>query len=69
MTGKYADEIAVLVQILAPEIDHMFTEELKTNSFGTIRKLGVAFGYQHFPGVKHACFTRGNPKKAGEGKL
>ncbi|TKA77700.1 hypothetical protein B0A55_04015, partial [Friedmanniomyces simplex] len=32
----------------------------------TLQKNGVVFGYEHFPGVEHSCFTRGNPGKAGE---
>jgi dienelactone hydrolase len=66
LTKKDIDEVAVPVQILAPEIDPVYTAELKTHSFQTITKLGVPFDYQHFPGVEHACFVRGDNKKAGE---
>jgi dienelactone hydrolase len=68
LTKKDIDEVAVPVpvQILAPEIDPVYTAELKTHSFETITKLGVPFDYQHFPGVEHACFVRGDIKKAGE---
>ncbi|KAF2238446.1 dienelactone hydrolase family protein [Viridothelium virens] len=66
LTKKDIDEVAVPVQILAPEIDTVYTPELKMHSFETITKLGVAFDFQHFPGVLHACFTRGDEKKAGE---
>ena len=66
LTKKDIDEVAVPVQILAPEIDPVFTAELKTYSFETIQKLGVPFNYQHFPGVEHACFIRGDTEKAGE---
>jgi dienelactone hydrolase len=63
---KDIDEVAVPVQILAPEIDPVFTPELKTHSFVTLQKLGLPFDYQHFPGVVHACFIRGDPGKPGE---
>jgi dienelactone hydrolase len=66
LTKKDIDEVAVPVQILAPEIDPVYTAELKSYSFETIQKLGVPFDYQHFPGVEHACFTRGDPGKKGE---
>jgi len=66
LTKKDIDEVAVPVQILAPEIDSAFNEELKAHSFAAIQKLGVPFDYQHFPGVEHACLTRGDAKKAGE---
>jgi dienelactone hydrolase len=48
------------------EIDPVYTAELKTHSFETITKLGVPFDYQHFPGVEHACFVRGDNETAGE---
>lgn len=66
LTKKDIDEVAVPVQILAPEIDPVFTAELKSYSFETIQKLGVPFDYQHFPGVEHACFIRGDTEKTGE---
>jgi dienelactone hydrolase len=66
LTKKDIDEVAVPVQILAPERDPVFTDELKTHSFETIQKLGVPFDYQHFPGVEHACFTRGDLEQVGE---
>ena len=63
---KDIDEIAVPVQILAPEIDLMFNAEMKSHAFETLQTLNVAFDYQHFPGVAHAFCTRGDPKKTGE---
>lgn len=35
-------------------------------SFQTITPRGVPFDYQHFPGVAHACFVRGDGRQAGE---
>jgi dienelactone hydrolase len=66
LTKKDIDEIAVPVQILAPEIDPAFTAELKSHAFETIVKLGVPFDYQHFPGVEHAFLIRGDARKPGE---
>ena len=66
LTKKDIDEVAVPVQILAPEIDPIFSAEMKTYSFETIQKLGIPFAYQHYPGVEHACFIRGNPDLEGE---
>ncbi|KAK0880995.1 hypothetical protein LTR87_005116 [Friedmanniomyces endolithicus] len=60
------DGVAVPTQILAPEIDAAYTEELKQHTWKTLQKNRVAFAYEHFPGVEHSCFTRGDPKKAGE---
>lgn len=56
----------VAVQVLAPEVDAMFTPHLKSKTFRVLQDKGVPFNYRHFPGVEHACFVRGNPKKAGE---
>lgn len=54
------------VQVLAPEVDAMFTPHLKARAFRVLQEKGVPFEYRHFPGVEHACFVRGNPGKAGE---
>ncbi|ORY64785.1 Alpha/Beta hydrolase protein [Pseudomassariella vexata] len=63
---KDIDDVAVPVQILASEIDHIFTPELKLYSFETITKVGLPFDYQHFSGVEHGCLVRGDEKKEGE---
>ena len=56
----------VPVQVLAPEIDPVFTKELKMYVFEEFIASGVPFEYRHFPGVAHACFTRGDEGKKGE---
>lgn len=56
----------VPVQMLAPEIDAMYTPHLKAKTFKVLQAKAVPFEYRHFPGVEHACFVRGNPQKAGE---
>ena len=66
VTKKDIDEVAVPVQILAPEVDPVYSAELKMYSLETVPKLGVPFDYQHYPGVEHACFVRGNEDLNGE---
>ncbi|KAL0071424.1 hypothetical protein AAF712_001281 [Marasmius tenuissimus] len=58
--------VGVPVQVLAPEHDPVYTPELKEYTLKEVPKKGVPFDYQHFPGVHHACFTRGNPGIEGE---
>ncbi|EXL67881.1 esterase/lipase [Fusarium oxysporum f. sp. conglutinans race 2 54008] len=60
------DALAVPVQIMAPEMDPMFTEELKQYSNQVIPKLGIPYSYQYFPGLEHGFAIRGNPNKLGE---
>ncbi|KAF4951856.1 hypothetical protein FSARC_12800 [Fusarium sarcochroum] len=62
------DALGVPVQILAPEIDPMFTQELKEYSNQFIPKLGIAYNYQHFPRLEHGFAIRGNPDTHGERK-
>lgn len=57
---------AVAVQVLAPEFDQVYTDELKTYTFEKLQRLGVAFDYVHFPGVTHGCFIRGKEDVEGE---
>ncbi|GIJ86873.1 hypothetical protein Asppvi_005771 [Aspergillus pseudoviridinutans] len=62
------ENVAVPVQILAPEFDPMFTGELKLFSNQEIPKLGVPYDYQYFPGLEHGFASRGDPKNAAERK-
>lgn len=66
LTKKDIDEVAVPTQVLAPEIDPVYTPELKLHTFQTLQKNGVVLDYQHYPGVSHACFTRGDDEVKGE---
>lgn len=68
LTKEDIDDVAVPVQLLAPEKDPAFTPELKEYFWRTLldNKKGVAFDYQHFPGVEHACFTRGDTLSAAD---
>ncbi|KAL8371060.1 hypothetical protein RB595_001081 [Gaeumannomyces hyphopodioides] len=65
-TEKDFDEVAVPVQILAPERDPSFTPELKLHAFQAIMKKGVQFDYLHLPGVEHGCLVRGKQDEPGE---
>ncbi|KAK2596381.1 hypothetical protein N8I77_013273 [Diaporthe amygdali] len=66
LTKRDIDEIAVPVQVLAPEHDPSYTVELKEYTCRTVPRLGVPFLFRHFPHVEHACFCRGDAKKSLE---
>jgi dienelactone hydrolase len=66
LTKQDIEEVAVPVQILAPEIDPAYTPALKMYTFEMMDKLGVPVDYQHFPGVQHACLVRGDERREGE---
>lgn len=66
LTKEEMDEVAVPVQILAPEHDPAFNPELKEYANRTIPTKGVPYDYQFFPGVEHAFTTRGNPEDTKE---
>jgi dienelactone hydrolase len=66
LTKGDIDGVAVPVQILAPEQDPVFTAELKMYCFQMLMKQEIAFDYQHFPGVAHACLVRGDGTNKGE---
>jgi dienelactone hydrolase len=66
LTLEDIDAISVPTQILAPEVDFAFTEELKGHTWKTLQKNRIIFDYQHFPGVEHACLVRGNLHNEGE---
>jgi dienelactone hydrolase len=68
LTKADIDQVGVPVQILAPEIDFLFTPELKLHAFQTLHTSSLPFDYQHFPGVEHASLVRGNDAKDGERK-
>ncbi|KAI8624362.1 dienelactone hydrolase [Xylariaceae sp. FL1651] len=54
------DNLAVPIQILAPEIDKAYTAELKSHTFETLLKLNLPFDYQHYPGAEHGGLVRGS---------
>ncbi|KAL2813864.1 hypothetical protein BJX63DRAFT_431723 [Aspergillus granulosus] len=66
LTKEGISDVVVSVQILAPELEPIFTSELRSHTFDSLQRREVPFDWQHFPKVKHACMTRGNKKKLGE---
>ncbi|OAP55153.1 hypothetical protein AYL99_10853 [Fonsecaea erecta] len=66
LTKRDIDEVAVPVQMLAPEHDPVYTAELKMHTFQTLPNAGVYFDYLHLPGMEHGCLVRGDPKVLGE---
>lgn len=52
----------VPVQVLAPENDFVFTEELKKYTLEALPKAGVPWEYIYFPGLAHGFAVRGNPE-------
>lgn len=60
LTKEEMDDIGVPVQIVAPEIDPAFNEDLKAYANTVIPTKGVPYDYQFFPGVEHSFATRGN---------
>lgn len=60
LTKEEMSSVGAPVQIVAPEKDHEFTEELKTYAVTEIAKLGVPFDYQYFPRMEHGFATRGD---------
>jgi len=67
-TKEDFDGVGVPVQILAPEVDGQFSEEMKGYAFQTLvcGKKSVPVEYVHFPGVAHGCLTKGDEKVEGE---
>lgn len=66
LTHNEIEGVGVPVQILAPEIDPVFTPELKEFSNRVIPSLGLDYDYQHFPGLEHAFAVRGNRTNKAE---
>ncbi|KAG7289290.1 hypothetical protein NEMBOFW57_005656 [Staphylotrichum longicolle] len=66
VTEEDVEGVDVSVQVVAPEVDHVFTEEMKLFTFKTLMRKGVAFEYLHLPGVEHGCLSRGDADKKGE---
>jgi dienelactone hydrolase len=55
------DAVKQPVQILAPENDFAYTEELKKYTLETLPKTGVSWEYIYFPGMQHGFAARGDP--------
>ncbi|KAF2849029.1 dienelactone hydrolase family protein-like protein [Plenodomus tracheiphilus IPT5] len=57
------DGVKVPVQVLAPEHDVQYTQELKAYTLEVLPKAGVPFEYVYFPGLVHGFAARGNPNE------
>ncbi|KAK4447156.1 putative hydrolase [Podospora aff. communis PSN243] len=68
LTEDEMRNVGVPAQILAPEVDPMFTAELKAYAVNEIPKVGVPFSYQYFPGLSHGFAIRGNREDVAETK-
>ncbi|KAJ5279580.1 hypothetical protein N7478_004952 [Penicillium angulare] len=68
LTKEEIQDVGVPVQIIAPEIDPVFTPELKEFSNRVIPSLGLPYDYQYFPGLEHAFAVRGNEGNQAERK-
>ncbi|KAJ4318944.1 hypothetical protein N0V94_004175 [Neodidymelliopsis sp. IMI 364377] len=55
------DATKVPIQILAPENDFAFTEELKKYALEKLPQLNIPWEYVYFPGVQHGFAARGDP--------
>lgn len=55
------DGVKVPVQVLSPEHDTFYTEELKKYTLETLPKTGVPFEYIYFPRLNHGFAARGDP--------
>ncbi|RMZ66257.1 dienelactone hydrolase [Pyrenophora seminiperda CCB06] len=53
--------VKVPVQVLSPENDFMYTEELKQATLETLPKTGVHWEYIYFPALTHGFAVRGDP--------
>jgi dienelactone hydrolase len=61
-----ADDMRVPVQLLSPEIDIPFNEELKLYAWQKLQENKIPFDWQFMPGVAHGCLTKGNAEVEGE---
>ena len=61
LTMEEIENVKVPVQILAPETDPVFTQELKDYANKTIPALNLPYEYVYFPGVAHGFASKGDP--------
>ncbi|KAH7071215.1 dienelactone hydrolase [Paraphoma chrysanthemicola] len=67
----FDDYGSVPLQMVSPEVDMQFSDELKVHAFQKLvmeRKgdNGVPVDWVHFPGVEHGCMTKGDERVKGE---
>lgn len=68
LTEDLIQNIGVPVQIMSPEFDFRYSEELKALSNKVIPTLGVPYDYQFFPGLEHGFTIRGDTKNPADRK-
>ncbi|KAJ5713153.1 Alpha/Beta hydrolase protein [Penicillium malachiteum] len=68
LTQEEIQDVGVPVQIMAPEIDPIFTTELREFANRVIPSLGLAYDLQYFPGLEHSFAVRGNRENEAEMK-
>lgn len=68
LTKEEIDNVAVPVQIIAPEHDPQLTPELKKYVNEVIPGLGLEYDYQFFPGLAHGFATRCDQRDRGQRK-
>jgi dienelactone hydrolase len=61
LTREEIENVKVPVQILAPETDPLFTQELKDHANKIIPALNMPYEYVYFPGVAHGFASKGDP--------
>lgn len=61
LTREEMQNVGVPVQVHAPEIDEMFTPDLKEFCNKTIPELKLPYDYQYYPGLEHGFAIRGDP--------
>ena len=63
------DDVAAMrapLQVLAPEHDVVFNEQLRLYTWQTLQKNKLRFDWQFMPGVSHGCLTKGDERIEGE---
>lgn len=66
LTKEEIEGVGVPVQILAPEIDPVFTPELKYLCNRVIPSVGLDYDFQHFPALEHGFAVRGDRENEAE---
>lgn len=68
LTEEEIEGVGVPVQILAPEIDPVFTPELKDLCNRAVPLLGLDYDFQHFAALEHGFAVRCEGKRISYGQ-
>ena len=63
LTKEEIDNVAVPVQVLAPETDGMYTPELKEHTLKVLPERAIELDYQYFPGLAHGFAAKVRPHR------